>query len=129
MATTMHNFLNGFLVAVLLCSVMINANAANPSKEVDGGLTLGVVSYLKNDSRSPIVPWGMANSELRKGATRNSTRNTTSLFKLTKRKNTFGLTAFEEPAIDRLSSYQPYFQDGKTVTNPHKVHRWRLICW
>ena len=125
----MNNLSNGFLVAMLLCSFMTSANAADQSKEVDRRLTTVVITTLQTDFQSPIVPWRMASRLASKGATKNSTKNITSLFKVAKRKDAFGLTAFANPRADRTASYQAYFQDGKTVTNPHSVGRWQLICW
>jgi len=124
-----NNLSNRFLAAMLLCSFMTSVNAANPNKEVDGRRTALVITHLQNDFESPIVPWGMASRVVSRDATRDSTKNIASLFKVAKRKDALNLTAFENPGADRLASYQPYFQDGKTVTNPHKVHRWRLISW
>ncbi len=125
----MNNLSNGFLVAMLLCSFMTSANAADQSKEVDRRLTTVVITALHNDFQNSMVPWGMPNHAVSKGATRYSTRNFASLSKVAKRKDAFGSTAFANPGADRTASYQAYFQDGKTVTDPHKVHRWRLICW
>ena len=125
----MNNLSNGFLVAMLLCSFMTSANAADQSKEVDRRLTTVVITALHNDFQNSMVPWGMANHAVSKGATRYSTRNIASLSKVAKRKDAFGLTAFANPGADRTASYQAYFQDGKTVTNPHNASRWQLICW
>ena len=109
----MNDLSNGFLAAMLLCSFMTGANAANPSKEVDGRWTAIVTTDLQNDFQSPIVPWGMASRVVSKGATRYSTKNIPRLFKVAKRKDALGLTAFANPGADRLASYQPYFQKGK----------------
>ncbi len=124
----MNNLSNGLLAAMILCSFMASANAANQSKKVDGRLTTVVITTLQTDFQSPIVPWGMASRVVSKGASKNSTKNIANLLKVAKRKGTLSLIPFANPGADRLASYQ-YFQDGKTVTNPHKVHRWRLICW
>ena len=124
----MNNLSNGFLTAMLLCSFMTSANAASPGKEVDGKRQAVVITTLQTDFQSPTVPWGMANPVVSKNATRYSTKNIAGLFKVAKRKDSLSLIAFTNPGADRLASYQ-YFQDGKIVTNPHKVHRWRLICW
>ena len=124
----MNNLSNGLLAAMILCSFMTSANAANPNNEVDGRWKAVVITTLQTDFQSSIVPWGMASRVVSKGASKNSTKNITNLFKVEKHKDAWGLTAFANPGADRLASYQ-YFQDGKTVTNPHKVHRWRLICW
>ena len=114
---------------MLLCSFITSANAANPNKQVDGRPKAVVITDLQNDFQSPIVPWGLASHVVSTGMTSNRTKNIVSLFKVAKRKDALGLTAFEDPGADRLTSYQPYFQDRKTVTNPHKLHRWRLIRW
>ena len=124
----MNNLSNGFLAAMLLCSFMTSANAASQSKEVDGRPKAVVITTLQTDFQSPIVPWGMASHVVSKSATRYSTKNIASLLKVAKREGTLSLIPFANPGDDRLASYQ-YFQDGKTVTNPHKVHRWQLICW
>ena len=114
---------------MLLCSFMTSANAADQSKEVDRRLTTVVITALHNDFQNSIVPWGMVNHPVSKGATRYSSRNIASLSKVAKRTDAFGLTAFSNPGADRTASYQAYFQDGKTVTNPHSVGGWQLICW
>ena len=125
----MNNLSNGLLAAMLLCSFMTSANAANPNNEVDGRWKAVVITTLQTDFQSSIVPWGISSRVVSKGATKNRTKNITSLFKVEKHKDALGLTAFANLGADRTDSYQAYFQDGKTVTNPHKVHRWRLICW
>lgn len=125
----MNNVSNGLLAAMLLCSFMVSANAADPSKEVDGRRAAVVITDQQNDFQSLIVPWGIASRVVSKDATSNKTRNIASPFNLAKRKDAFNLTVFENPDADRLVSYRPYFQDGKIVTNPHKVHHWRLIRW
>ncbi len=122
--TTMNNVSNKFLAAVLLCGFVTSANAEHPGKEADASWPTAVVV----NSQSRIVPWGMTSPVASKRATRDSTQKSASLFRAT-RKDTLRFSAFENSGADRLSLYQPYFRDGETVTNPHKLHRWRLVRW
>ena len=117
----MNNLSNKFLAAVLLCGFVTSANAEHPDKPADGRSTAVVVN-----SQSPIVAWGTTSHVASKRATRNSIA---SLFRAAQRKDASSFSALESSAADRLALYQPHPQDGKTVTNPHKLHRWRLIRW